>query len=443
MKKILITHVYSENNKGDLGIILGTLSLLNQNVKDYHVKMMSMFGSNDSGFYSDYKYLRKRNIDIVCSLWPNVIIEGSETKSSLMLRGKSIISYIFSFLKAMLILVLVRPLGNKIKLILNLEERKALEAILDADIIISKGGSFLYSQKGLRGLFFFVRILYPFMLGQVLRKSTIILVQSIGPLENRIAKLLGKIVMNRINVILVREELSLVVLSKMSVTRPYIRLTADSAFALPNPTKQLGVRILESFGVPMQKTLLGITVRSLVFQDNISKAETRLLYKNYLKSMADAVNVILDEYESFVVLMPQVPGPQDLENDIIVSREILKFIKRKDRVVIIEYDMSPDEIKSVYGNMDLFIGTRLHSCIFALCMNVPTISISYMGTKTHGIMKMLGLSEYVVDICDVNPERLLLLLRKILEEKSFLNLRIQSKIDEIKNLAEISIIRRA
>jgi polysaccharide pyruvyl transferase WcaK-like protein len=52
----------------------------------------------------------------------------------------------------------------------------------------------------------------------------------------------------------------------------------------------------------------------------------------------------------------------------------------------------------MYGCMSLLIGTRFHSCILAQSMHVPTIAIEYDGHKAFGIMKLLELENYVINI---------------------------------------------
>ena len=52
--------------------------------------------------------------------------------------------------------------------------------------------------------------------------------------------------------------------------------------------------------------------------------------------------------------------------------------------------------------MDIFIGTRLHSAIFAITENVPVVNISYHGTKSKGVMGTLNLEEWVIDETNFN-----------------------------------------
>ena len=55
--------------------------------------------------------------------------------------------------------------------------------------------------------------------------------------------------------------------------------------------------------------------------------------------------------------------------------------------------------------MDYFVGTRMHSNIFATSMCVPTTAIAY-EKKTNGIMETVGLENYIIEIDDITSSDL-------------------------------------
>lgn len=74
--------------------------------------------------------------------------------------------------------------------------------------------------------------------------------------------------------------------------------------------------------------------------------------------------------------------------------------------------------------MSYFIGTRMHSNIFALSSGIKTLAISY-EPKTEGIMKDLGLSEYVIKIENVNSRILNEKFNKLISDDNY-----QKKLNE-------------
>ena len=56
--------------------------------------------------------------------------------------------------------------------------------------------------------------------------------------------------------------------------------------------------------------------------------------------------------------------------------------------------------------MDVFLGTRMHSNIFALSGRVPVIAIGYLH-KTQGIAAQVGIEDWVIDIQDIEAAGLI------------------------------------
>ena len=68
----------------------------------------------------------------------------------------------------------------------------------------------------------------------------------------------------------------------------------------------------------------------------------------------------------------------------------------------------------MYKNMNIFIGTRLHSVIFSLSLNVPSINIAYHGTKSQGILKAIsGFEENVILIDEITTDVLRIKIDKV------------------------------
>lgn len=96
--------------------------------------------------------------------------------------------------------------------------------------------------------------------------------------------------------------------------------------------------------------------------------------------------------------------------------EVLLKVRQDDRVVSIKGIYTVEELKGIIGRCDLFIGTFMHANIAAISMSVPTIAIAH-SQKTWGIMKMVGLEEYVWDLRRMVYEELVLKVDKAWEKR--------------------------
>ncbi|VWX34449.1 conserved hypothetical protein [Exiguobacterium oxidotolerans] len=86
----------------------------------------------------------------------------------------------------------------------------------------------------------------------------------------------------------------------------------------------------------------------------------------------------------------------------------------------------PEQLVDMYGKMNRFIGSRMHSTIFSLAGGVPTIALSYQP-KTLGTFKRLGLEEFVYDIEHFNKEEVLESISQIIDDN------LDYKMDTLKS----------
>jgi len=142
------------------------------------------------------------------------------------------------------------------------------------------------------------------------------------------------------------------------------------------------------------------------------------LQAKYETSCAEAVRFFVERYEGRAILFPQVWGPSASQDDRVPARRIAGQLGDLDHsVLVVEEPLPPDLLKSVYGLMDLFIGTRMHSNIFALSQGVPVIAIGYQH-KTRGIMQMVGLDRWIIDIQHIHGQTLVDMLTELWKERN-------------------------
>jgi colanic acid/amylovoran biosynthesis protein len=104
-----------------------------------------------------------------------------------------------------------------------------------------------------------------------------------------------------------------------------------------------------------------------------------------------------------VVLIPQVTTDYLGDDDRIVERRIAGYCGSSPLRIDERVDFR--DLKGLYSACDLMLGTRFHSVIFALTSMVPCLAIEYEH-KTRGIMRDLGLEEWVLPIDEVSHARL-------------------------------------
>ena len=148
-------------------------------------------------------------------------------------------------------------------------------------------------------------------------------------------------------------------------------------------------------GVGPGASLVGFTVRQWL----APKAQAR--YERAVAALADHV---IESYGAHVVFVAQVTSQHHADDDRIVSARVADRMRLPAHVIHDRLDHRT--LKSLYTTLDLLVGTRFHSVIFALNMGVPALAIEYEH-KTTGVMTDLGLGAWVIDIEAVTPEGLI------------------------------------
>jgi colanic acid/amylovoran biosynthesis protein len=324
-------------------------------------------------------------------------------------------------------------LWSKLKIPVNQREKEILKAYSNANIILSCGGGFL------GGHHLAIRHVYSIYFGKLLKKPVVIWAQSIEPFGNIATSIFTKFVLNRVDLITTREKLSFEYLKSLNI-KPDIRLTADAAFLVDYISDEEAIKLLEKGGIKKDKLVIGMTVKKWNFPGH-KNADKKFL--NYLNVISKTIEYIISSMDARVILFPQVICTSYDDDDRTVSHLIKSKLNDsiKERVIVLTDDYRVEELKGMIGQMDLFIGTRMHSNIFATSMNVPTLAISYQQ-KTDGVMEMLGLEEYVIDINTINTQELISKIEKIWAERADIKKKLETNIRVMqdKNMDNVRLV---
>lgn len=315
------------------------------------------------------------------------------------------------------VLLLISPSAGR--LLLTEEEKRTLDAFRQCDLVIGKGGHYIYHSGGISGLLGLCENLLPFLLSRRLRKPYIFVSISVGPFRSALGKLIATFVFSRAAAISVRERESLNMLNRLGSFRNVV-LSTDLAF--------LWVDCLceEKSKSPQKPACRRILIAPRAFfPDDIGGKK----YYRYIRVLARTADYLALTHElAFITTARDEDGGED---DMRAVSDILELMKEKDRVRVLGEDLDPLSLIRLLREYDLIIGTRLHSVIFAVISETPFIGISYFGPKMN-IMRDLGLGDFLIDIHTLADERnLLLKIDAVLNDYE----RVKLKIREAKKRA--------
>lgn len=402
--RVLIINFHSTLNAGDLSLLLVTRDLIQQLLPDPVISV--------SANWPNESLYQEHNFKIVPSLRSIIQNDGETNPISQVWRLFGLLNW-FHFGGES------KPICSSGICMDNLQTLK--KAYLEADLIFAAPGNQLYSS----GRFGWP---YPITIAAVqlanwYKKPLIILPQSIGPLRRNWEQRLLLRTYSPAKLIFLRDAISLRLADKIRLDRSKVHFGWDLGFRLQPAKPFISQEILRSSGVRPDKLKIGITLIPVM-----GKSLDRGDVTNYYQVLKQALQKFSQVQNVQVVLFNQVSGPSMVEDDRVPTKLFFQDLKRDGvDIIFMGDDLSPEVLKACYGQMDMFVASRLHSGIFAFGMGVPTLFIGYL-TKTRGLLESLGMPELGLDISNLNSEILFSKLSWLCDNLDKQQGRIQEKL---------------
>lgn len=303
--------------------------------------------------------------------------------------------------------------------------RKLLLAYMDSDFIVSCPGN-IFATTGRFGMPFLISA-FTVAYGLILDKPLYVMPQSIGPLKHRWERTLVRLLYSNARLVFIREPVSFRLAGEIGIRATRLRLIPDLAFAFPQDSLEKASDILKKHGVNREGPRAGVTVINRLIR-HVSNEE----WDQFERSVARALSSFISKYGGSVVFFPQVIGPTEKEDDRIAARRIIAQMTQADHAFLIDEQVSPATLKAMYGLMDIFVATRMHSAIFATSMGVPSLLIEYLH-KIRGLAEMLELEEWLLELTEVNEDNLWEMLDALWQSRLTVQRHLQCLVP---NLAE-------
>ncbi len=268
-----------------------------------------------------------------------------------------------------------------------------VKKILSADLLISGGGSLLQNVTSRRSLYYYLGIIF---LAKFFGKKVMLYAQGIGPIRGTLAHKLMNWIVNRVDLITVRDKGSLEELNRLQITKPKIFCTADPVLAIKPVTLDAGKKILSRH----ENFSSSITHSSLLIPNSLKVGVSVRRWKHWescRSNLTKALDKLVEELGAKIIFLP-MQFPEDVK-----AAKLTAELMEKNSTVIDE-ELSTAEILSLVGCMDILISIRLHALIFAGVMGVPMLGISY-DPKIERFLDSIG-EKPVGTLSDVTAEKI-------------------------------------
>lgn len=252
----------------------------------------------------------------------------------------------------------------------RLSMKQVAAAIRRCDLLIFGGGSLIQDVTSLRSLAYYLWIIY---YTKSLKKPVMIYANGFGPVRTRTGKFLTRLVLNRTDLITLRDRESMEELKSIGVKPDLISVTADPAFIIDAGSLDFpdGDRLLDEAGVPPHEG-----PRVLLCVRPWKEG-------NHIEAVAKAAVRLTDDLNCQVIFLPF-----HYAQDNLLGPKLYELSGR--RIFCLGQKYAPNQILSIYSKVDLVLGMRLHSLIFAVIQAIPAVALVY-DPKVESFSNLTGI----------------------------------------------------
>lgn len=239
-----------------------------------------------------------------------------------------------------------------------------LRALSRADLVISGGGSLLQDVTSARSLRYYLFVL---RVAQALGRKTMVYAQGVGPLIRPASRRAAAAVLNRTDLITVRDRESAEVLRSIGIGAAAVHVTADPAFLVESDpdAAELALAGLGAGDGPM----VGVSLRPWRAAGD------------WLGMAAAGVRLACEHIGAQLLVIPMQP-----EADSRLWPEV------REGEAVAGGPSEVDVVKGLIGRCGLLVGMRLHSLIFAASEGVPFVPLVY-DPKVSAFASAVGACE--------------------------------------------------
>jgi polysaccharide pyruvyl transferase WcaK-like protein len=216
-----------------------------------------------------------------------------------------------------------------------------------------------------------------------------------------------------------------------------VKFAPDVAFIL-DARKPEHLDIEPATGLRARHSIVvGLNVSGLLFCGGYKSNSNMFGLKNdYCDVIYSIIEMLLKDERASILLIPHVFAPDyfKVESDPDACLKIYEQFKQiyPSKIFLVKGKYDQGEIKYVIGLCDVFVGSRMHSCIAAISQCVPAVGLAY-SDKFEGVFETAQNEQYVLDMRNHRKDEILKVVLNAFEERKVIRNHLQRIIPGIQN----------
>lgn len=291
-----------------------------------------------------------------------------------------------------------------------------IKSIISTKMVLMGGGTLIQDGTSTKSLLYYLLII---KVAKFFGKKVMLYSNGIGPLKEENYKITRK-VLNKVDLITLRDEISNTELKKAGVTKPKVILTADSAFNLSFDDKKDILKLKKKFNIPEDKKYFCIAIRN-----------HKRLADDFCNILAEVCDRVSNNYDIYPVFIPFQKS-----NDTEITNSVRNKMKTESKVFDSEVEIS--DLLAFISHSEMCIGMRLHSLIYSALCKVPLVGLVY-DPKIVGFMEYIG-QENFLNAENLKKDELIKMVNEGLDNSKNIRIELEKKLDIMKDKAKENVM---
>lgn len=378
-KTILLLDLWTDANRGDCALQSGLVSMVRDRWPSAKIVGIFRFGSNEIASAMPEVASTVASLDEICGGLRRTYYSAENFN-----RFGTIAAKLLSLLSFIEVLAFVLAYSLKFRFLLPATKRKVLDLISTADIVIWKGKNFR-DYGGLGGINRQLTLLSAGMIATLFSRNVHCVNASVWPMRNRVERYLVRFAFSRCRSISVREPASLSALKQIGIEDVRHHFAQDLSFYCLrrtfNATGRRRENIDSLYDVSLTITQWGGSKAQRVYVDSLRRCLVRLVEAGARR----------------FAIVPQVT--RVAEDNSALTAAVRELLPDGSGISIDIVEGSPDisDLLDIYERSSLLIGTRMHSCVFAMSVGTPFVAIAYDAGPKWDILKEFWPSRFIFE----------------------------------------------
>jgi polysaccharide pyruvyl transferase WcaK-like protein len=376
--RIAVVDLWTDTNRGDCALQTGLIAMIRTRWPDAEVFGVFRFGTNEIDLAKPEIETTTSKLDGFCGGLRRTYYSAPNFRRFPKFIDKAVSLYSFFELTWVVLLALIG-----LSRLIPAERRVPLRAIRDADLVIWKGKNFR-DYGGVGGLNRQMTLLSAGFVATLLNPNVHCVNASVWPMRNPVERWMVSAVFRRCRSISVRERGSLSAMAALRLPGVKVRFAQDLSFySLRHEHRACGVvadREPSRYDAALTITRWGD-----------KRAQQR-----YLETLATCIEGLIARGAKRFIIVPQVTRAAE-DNSALAQSIVERFGSSSVTIEQIEGASSIDDILETYRASRLLIGTRMHSCVFAMAVGTPFVAIAYDAGPKWDILKEFWPTNFIFE----------------------------------------------